>query len=142
MGRDFIYEENVRMNEMSRSKIKAAVTHRAQLSEERDEFVAARIAELFFEEVDIDDDVGYRVLVHRHDVALCEEVLQNAGRGGVDGGEKSKEGERTGQDMRGLTTRTMRHWAIYVVAPRYASSLYASRIWSESTTVVSQLMSS
>ena len=36
----------------------------------------------------------------------------------------------------------MRHCAMYVVAPRYASSLYESRICSESTTVVSQLTSS
>lgn len=51
------------------------MTYGAQLGEERDEVGAAHVAELFLEEVDVDEDVRYRVFVHHRDVTVREEVL-------------------------------------------------------------------
>jgi len=56
--------------------------------------------------------------------------------GGGGGGGDGRRGNN------GKKKRTMKDWAMYAVAARYASSLYESLIWSESTTVVSQLTSS
>jgi hypothetical protein len=50
-------------------------TYGTQLGEKRDEVRTARIAELIFEEFDVNEDVGNRVFVHHRDVALYEEVL-------------------------------------------------------------------
>ena len=50
-------------------------TYRTQLAEERAEIGATRTAELFFEEIEVDDDVRYCVFVYLLDGSIREEVL-------------------------------------------------------------------
>ena len=50
-------------------------TYGAQLTKERGKVSATRTAELFFEKVEVDDDVRYRVFVYLLDSSICEEVL-------------------------------------------------------------------
>ena len=50
-------------------------TYGAQLTKERGKISATRTAELFFEKVEVDDDVRYRVFVYLLDSSICEEVL-------------------------------------------------------------------
>ena len=106
-------------------------TYGAQLTKERGKVSATRTAELFFEKVEVDDDVRYRVFVYLVDSSICEEVLYPC-----------HQPQSLSLKVYVKEGRTMRHWAIYAVAARYASSLYDSLICSESTTVVSQLTSS
>jgi hypothetical protein len=51
-------------------------TYGTQLAKERAEIGATRIAELFFEEIEVDEDVRYCVLVYLLDGSIREEVLQ------------------------------------------------------------------
>jgi hypothetical protein len=50
-------------------------TYGAQLTKERGQVSATRTAELFFEKVEVDDDVRYRVFIYLLDSSICEEVL-------------------------------------------------------------------
>jgi hypothetical protein len=50
-------------------------TYGTQLAKERAEIAATRTAELFFEEIEVDDDVRYCVFIYLLDSSLREEVL-------------------------------------------------------------------
>jgi hypothetical protein len=50
-------------------------TYGTQLAKERAEIGATRTAELFFEEIEVDDDVRYCVFVYLLDGSIREKVL-------------------------------------------------------------------
>jgi hypothetical protein len=50
-------------------------TYGTQLAKEQAEIGATRIAELFVEEIEVDEDVRYRVFVYLLDGSIGEEVL-------------------------------------------------------------------
>ena len=51
-------------------------TYGTQLAKERAEIGATRVAELFFEEIEVDEDVRYCVFVYLLDGSIREELLQ------------------------------------------------------------------
>lgn len=51
-------------------------TYGTQLAKERAEIGATRIAELFFEKIEVDEDVRYCVFVYLLDGSIREELLQ------------------------------------------------------------------
>jgi hypothetical protein len=51
-------------------------TYGTQLAEERAEIGATRIAELFFEEIEVNEDVRYCVFVYLLDGSIREEFLK------------------------------------------------------------------
>ena len=112
-------------------------TYGAQLAKERAEIGATRTTELFFEEIEVDEDVRYCIFVYLLDGSIREKVLYPCG---IVSHEPSPSPALFPQGSR--RRLTMRDCAINAVAARYASSLYGSLICSESTTVVSQLTSS
>ena len=50
-------------------------TYGTQLAKKLAEIGATRIAELFFEEIEVDEDVRYRVFVYLFDGSIREELL-------------------------------------------------------------------
>ena len=72
---DVVYEggQKDKINKMRECKVDG--TYGTQLAKERAEIGATRIAELFFEEIEVDEDVRYCVFVYLLDGSIREEVL-------------------------------------------------------------------